>query len=474
MANREVVICSPVRTAIGTYGGTLKDLPAVDLGAVAIRATLERAKLSPDDVGTVVMGNVIQAGNKMNPARQAAINGGVPVGVPALTVNRVCGSGAQAIASAAQEVMLGFLDSAVAGGMENMDRAPYLMGSGRWGYRMGDAKIFDAMLMDGLNDAFSGQHSGWHTEDLAASHQITREEQDRWAERSQQRFSAAQAGGMENMDRAPYLMGSGRWGYRMGDAKIFDAMLMDGLNDAFSGQHSGWHTEDLAASHQITREEQDRWAERSQKRFSAAQAAGKFAAEIAAVEIASRKGPTKFDKDEHNRPDTTMESLGKLKPAFRKEGTITAGNAPGLNTGASAMIVADRAWADKKGLAPMARLVAYGVGAVEPGMFGLGPVPAVKQALDRAGWKTADIQRIEINEAFAAIAIAVAKDLGLNPDVVNVEGGAIAHGHPIGASGAVLTTRLLHSMKRDGVKKGIVTLCIGGGQGIALALEAMN
>ena len=395
MANREVVICSPVRTAIGTYGGTLKDTPAADLGATVVRETLARAKLPAGEVDTIVMGNVIQAGNKMNPARQAAINGGVPVDVPAMTVNRVCGSGAQAIASAAQEVMLGFIDSAV-------------------------------------------------------------------------------AGGMENMDRAPYLMSSGRWGYRMGDGQIFDAMLMDGLNDAFSGQHSGWHTEDLARSHQITREDQDRWAERSQKRFSAAQSAGKFAAEIAAVEIASRKGPVRFEKDEHNRPDTTVESLSKLKPAFRKDGTITAGNAPGLNTGAAAMIVADRAWADKKGLAPMARLVAYGVGAVEPGMFGLGPVPAVKQALDRAGWKTADIQRIEINEAFAAIAIAVTKDLGLSADVVNVEGGAIAHGHPIGASGAVLTTRLLHSMQRDGIKKGIVTLCIGGGQGIALALEAVK
>jgi acetyl-CoA C-acetyltransferase len=395
MANREVVICSPVRTAIGTYGGTLKDMTAVDLGAVAVRATLERAKLVPVDIDTVVMGNVIQAGNKMNPARQAAIHGGVPVDVPAMTVNRVCGSGAQAIVNAAQEVMLGLIDSAV-------------------------------------------------------------------------------AGGMENMDRAPYLMGSGRWGYRMGDAQIFDAMLIDGLNDAFSGQHSGWHTEDLASSHQITREEQDRWAERSQKRFATAQSAGKFTAEIAAVEIASRKGPTKFDKDEHNRPETTLENLSKLKPAFRKDGTITAGNAPGLNTGAAAMIVADRAWADMKRLAPTARLVAYGIGAVEPSMFGLGPVPAVKQALDRAGWKTADIQRIEINEAFAAITIAVAKDLGLDADVVNVEGGAIAHGHPIGASGAVLTTRLLHSMKRDGVKKGIVTLCIGGGQGIALALETVN
>ena len=395
MSNTEVVICSPVRTAIGTYGGTLKDMPAADVGAVAIRATLERSKLASGEIETVVMGNVIQAGNKMNPARQAAIQGGLPVNVPALTVNRVCGSGAQAIASAAQEVMLGLVHSAV-------------------------------------------------------------------------------AGGMENMDRAPYLMTSGRWGYRMGDAQIFDAMLMDGLNDAFSGKHSGWHTEDLANSHQITREDQDRWAERSQKRFSTAQAAGKFATEIAAIEIASRKGPTKFEKDEHNRPDTTMQTLSKLKPAFRKDGTITAGNAPGLNTAASAMIVADRAWSEKKGLKPMARLISYGVGAVEPGMFGLGPVPAVKQALERAGWKTADIQRIEINEAFAAIAIAVAKDLGLPEDVVNVEGGAIAHGHPIGASGAVLTTRLLHSMQRDGIKRGVVTLCIGGGQGIALALETVQ
>jgi acetyl-CoA C-acetyltransferase len=389
------VICAPVRTAIGTYGGTLKDFPAADLGAAAIRATLDRAKLAPGEVGTVIMGNVIQAGNKMNMARQAAIKGGVPVNVPAMTVNRVCGSGAQAIISAAQEVKLGLVDGAI-------------------------------------------------------------------------------AGGAENMDQAPYLMSGGRWGYRMGDAQIFDAILMDGLNDAFSGQHSGWHTEDLARSHQITREQQDRWAERSQKRFAAAQSAGKFAAEIITVEVLSRKGPVKFERDEHNRPDTTLEGLAKLKPAFRKDGTITAGNAPGLNSGAAAMIVADRAWVDKKGIQPTARLVAYGLGAVEPGMFGLGPVPAVKQALDRASWKIADIESVEINEAFAAIAIAVAKDLGFPEDIVNVEGGAIAHGHPIGASGAVLTTRLLHSFHRNGISKGIVTLCIGGGQGIALALESVR
>jgi acetyl-CoA C-acetyltransferase len=259
----------------------------------------------------------------------------------------------------------------------------------------------------------------------------------------------------------------------MGNAQIYDSMLLDGLNDAFSGEHSGWHTEDLAKKHGITRAQQDAWALRSQQRFSTAQAAGKFAAEIVAVEIKGRKGPESFVKDEHNRPDTTAESLAKLKPAFRKDGTITAGNAPGLNTAAAAMIVANRSWAEQNGLHPVARLVAYGIAAVEPGFFGIGPVPAVRQALQRAGWKISDVERIEINEAFAAIALACTKELGLAEDVVNVEGGAIAHGHPIGASGAVLTARILHSMQRDGLKRGIVTLCIGGGQGIALALEMM-
>ncbi len=392
MANREIVICSPVRTAIGTYNGTLKDTPAVELGATVIKACLDRSKIDRKDVGTVVMGNVIQAGNKMNPARQAAIGGDIPVEVPAMTVNRVCGSGAQAIATAAAEIRLGLMDTAIAGGMENMDAAPYLMYGGRWGYRMGNAQIYDAMLQDGLNDAFSGEHSGWHTEDLVTKYQITRAAQDAWALRSQQRFSAAQA-------------------------------------------------------------------------------AGKFDAEITPVMVKSRKGPQPFTKDEHNRPDTTAESLGKLKPAFRKDGTVTAGNAPGLNAGAAAMIVADRAWADKNGVKPLGRLISWGVGAVEPGMFGLGPVPAVKQALDRAGWKTTDVERFEINEAFAAIALAVMRDLGLPEDIVNVEGNSIAHGHPIGATGALQTTRLLHSMQRDGIKRGVVTMCIGGGQGIALCVE---
>jgi acetyl-CoA C-acetyltransferase len=392
-SKQSVVIAEPVRTAIGTFGGTLKDVPAVELGAKAISAALGRSGLRLDEIGTVVMGNVVQAGNKMNPARQATIHAGLPVHVPAMTVNRVCGSGAQAIISAAQEILMGSVDTAV-------------------------------------------------------------------------------AGGMENMDAAPYLMPRGRWGHRLGDGIVYDSVLRDGLNDAFSDAHSGWHTEDLVTKFQISRAAQDEWALRSHKRFSAAQAAGKFVDEI--VPVAGRRGPTMFKTDEHNRPDATIESLSKLKPAFRDTGTITAGNAPGLNTAAAAMVLASEAYADRRGLKPLARLLGYGIAAVEPGMFGLGPIPAVKQALARVGWSNGDIERIEINEAFAAIALAVTQELGLSPDIVNVEGGAIAHGHPIGATGAVLTTRLLHSMRRDGLKRGVATMCIGGGQGIALALEMIK
>ncbi len=394
MQSREVVLCHPVRTAIGSFNGTLKTTPATDLGAAVVRETLRRSGLDPAHLGSVVMGNVIQAGNRMNPARQAAKNGGVPVTVPAMTVNRVCGSGAQAIASVAQEILAGDIEVGIAGGMENMDQAPYLMAGGRWGYRMGDAQIYDSVLRDGLNDAFSGEHSGWHTEDLVTRYAITREDQDRWAERSQQRFSAAQK-------------------------------------------------------------------------------AGRFVEEIVAIDVSGRKGAQRFDADEANRPDTTIEILAKLKPAFRKDGTITAGNAPGLNSGAAAMIVAERGFADAQRLNPIARLVGYGIAAVEPGMFGIGPVPAVRQALARARWGAGDVERVEINEAFAAVPLAVLRELGLPEDIVNVEGGAIAHGHPIGATGAVLTTRLVHALRRDGKRRGIVTLCIGGGQGIALALEAL-
>jgi acetyl-CoA C-acetyltransferase len=389
-----VVFAEPVRTAIGTLGGTLKDVPAPQLGATAIRAAVKRANIAAEKVEAVVMGNVVQAGVKMNPGRQAAIHAGLPVATPALTVNRVCGSGAQAIVSAAQEIWLGNINVAVAGGMENMDLAPHLVSRGRWGYRMGDGQLFDSVLRDGLNDAFSDAPSGWHTEDLVTKFQVTREAQDRWALRSQQLFAKAQQ-------------------------------------------------------------------------------AGRFNAQIVPVEVVDRGGTILFDKDEHNRPGTTLETLARLKPAFRKDGAITAGNAPGLNDAAAAVVLANADWAAREGMNPVARLVSYGIAAVEPGMFGLGPIPAVRQALRRAEWDTASVDRIEINEAFAAIAIVVTRELGLREDIVNVEGGAVAHGHPIGATGAILTTKLIHSMRRDGLRRGIVTLCIGGGQGIALAIETL-
>ena len=395
MSSRSVVIAEPVRTAIGAFGGALKDIPAPDLGAVAIRAAVERAGVRPEEIETAAMGNVVQAGARMNPARQAAVKAGLPVMVPTMTVNRVCGSGVQAIVSAAQEILLGAANVAVAGGMESMDQAPFLVARGRWGYRLGDGQLYDSVLRDGLNDAFSGEHSGWHTEDLVEKYQVTREAQDQWALRSQQRFARAKA-------------------------------------------------------------------------------AGHFEAEIAPVQVPGKKGPSQFDQDEANRPDTTLEALARLKPAFRPNGSITAGNAPGLNDAAAAMVLADEAWAEKRGLKPTARLVAYGIAAVEPGMFGLGPIPAVRQALHRAGWEIGSIERAEINEAFAAIAIVVARELGLSDEIVNVEGGAVAHGHPIGATGAVLTTKLIHSMRRDGLNRGLVTLCIGGGQGIALAIETLH
>lgn len=392
MVTREVVISSPVRTAIGAFNGSLKDTPAAELGGIAVRAAMERSGLDPALVESVVMGNVVQAGNRMNPARQAGVLGGVPVSANALTVNRVCGSGAQAVVTAAQEIWLGFQNAAIAGGMENMDRAPYLLHSGRWGGRMGATEMQDSMLFDGLHDAFSGQHSGWHTEDLVAR---------------------------------------------------------EGLG----------------------RDEQDRWAERSQRLFAERQAEGDFAAEITEVRLQGRKGTTVFSVDEPPRPDTTFEALQKLRPAFRPDGSVTAGNSPGLNSGAAAMVLSERAFAEAHGLVPSARLVSYGLAALEPGNFGFAPVPAVRQALSRAGWVLGDVEQFEINEAFAAVPIVVARHLGLPEDVVNVEGGALAHGHPIGATGAVLVTRLVHSMRRRGTRRGVVTLCIGGGQGIALALE---
>ncbi len=388
----DIVISFPVRSAIGGFGGTLKDTPATSLGAHVVAATLQRSGLDPAQVDAVVMGNVVQAGNGMNAARQAAIGGGLPVEVPALTVNRVCGSGAQAVVSAYSEVASGLARVVIAGGLENMDRAPYLLPGMRFGARMGNVETIDALLRDGLNDAFSNKHSGWHAEDLVPKFGLTREAQDSYAAQSQQRFAAAQA--------------------------------------------AGW-----------------------------------FEGEIAPLEISGRKGVVRFAADEGNRPDTTVESLAKLKPAFRPDGTITAGNAPGVNAGAAAMIVTQRSVANDLRLAPMLSIRGVGLAGVEPGMFGIGPLPAIRQALDRAGWTVGEVDRFEVNEAFAAVALVVRDELRIDPAKFNVDGGAIAHGHPIGATGAILLTKVAHALARTGERRAVVSLCIGGGQGIALAVE---
>jgi len=390
--SKDIVICSPVRSPIGGFGGSLKDTPTHALGAHVIAATLRRSGLDPALVDSVVIGNVVQAGNGMNVARQAAIHGGLPVAAPALTVNRVCGSGAQAVATAYAEVAAGLSRMVVAGGVENMDRAPYLLPGMRFGARMGNAEAVDALLFDGLHDAFSTRHSGWHTEDLVQKYGLTREAQDAFAAQSQQRFAAAQA--------------------------------------------AGW-----------------------------------FNDEIEPLVLKGKKGPTTFGADESNRPETTVETLARLKPVFRPDGTITAGSAPGVNAGAAAMIVCDSEAARGAGLTPMLVIRGVGVAGVEPDYFGLGPLPAIRQALDRAGWSVGEVDRFEVNEAFAAIAIVVRDELGIEPSRFNVDGGAIAHGHPIGATGAILVTRVAHALRRTGGRKAVVSLCIGGGQGIALCLE---
>lgn len=390
--SKDIVISSPVRSAIASFGGSLKTTPTAALGAHAIAATLRRSGLDPARVDSVVMGNVVQAGNGMNVARQAAIHGGLPVSVPAMTVNRVCGSGAQGVATAYAEVLAGVSRIVIAGGVENMDRAPYLLPGMRFGARMGNAEAMDSLLLDGLNDAFSGKHSGWHTEDLVQKYGVSREAQDAFAAQSQQRFAAAQA--------------------------------------------AGW-----------------------------------FQEEIEPLTIKGNKGATIFAADEGNRPDTTVETLARLKPAFRPDGTITAGNAPGINGGAAAMIVCESSVAREAGLTPLLAIRSVAVAGVEPGFFGVGPLPAIRQALDRAGWKVGDVDRYEVNEAFASIAIVVRDELKIEPSRFNIDGGAIAHGHPIGATGAILITKVAHALKRTGDSKAVVSLCIGGGQGIALCLE---
>ncbi|MBA5689099.1 thiolase family protein [Rugamonas apoptosis] len=390
--SKDIVICAPARSAIGGFGGALKDTPASALGAHAIAATLRRSGLDPALVDSVILGNVVQAGNGMNMARQAAIGAGLPVTVPALTVNRVCGSGAQAVATAYAEVAAGLSRIVVAGGAENMDRAPYLLPGMRFGARMGNVEAIDSLLLDGLHDAFSTRHAGWHTEDLVQKYGLTREAQDGFAAQSQQRFSSAQAAGWFNDEVEPLI-------------------------------------------------------------------------------LQGKKGPVTFGVDESNRPDTTVETLARLKPVFRPDGTITAGSAPGVNAGSAAMIVCDRATARDAGLEPMLVIRGVGVAGVEPGYFGLGPLPAIRQALDRAGWAIGEVDRVEVNEAFAAIAMVVRDELKIDPARFNIDGGAIAHGHPIGATGAILITKVAHALRRTGGNKAIVSLCIGGGQGIALCLE---
>lgn len=390
---REAVIVGAVRTAVGKFGGALAGCSAVDLGALVIKEALQRAGLSGHLVDEVIMGNVLQAGLGQNPARQASIKAGIPVEVPAWSLNKVCGSGLKTVGLAAQLVAAGEADMIVAGGMENMSAAPYVLNAARWGQRMGDGKVVDEMIKDGLWCAFIDAHMGITAENVAAKYGVTREDQDR--------FSAA-----------------------------------------------------------------------SQEKAIAAIDAGRFKEEIVPVPIPQKKGePLNFETDEFPRRGTTFESLAKLKPAFKKDGTVTAGNASGINDGAAAMVVMSADKAREFGLKPIALVKAFGAAGVDPAIMGMGPAPASRKALAKAGLTVADLDLIEANEAFAAQAVAVARELELPMDKVNVNGGAVAIGHPIGASGARILVSLLYELKRRGGRYGLATLCIGGGQGAALVVE---
>ncbi|MCA3189416.1 MULTISPECIES: beta-ketothiolase BktB [unclassified Cupriavidus] len=390
---REVVVVSGVRTAIGTFGGSLKDLAPTELGALVVREALARANVSGDDVGHVVFGNVIQTEPKdMYLGRVAAVNGGVSINAPALTVNRLCGSGLQAIVSAAQTILLGDADVAIGGGAESMSRAPYLAPMARWGARMGDAKLVD--------------------------------------------------------------------------------MMLGALHDPFHAIHMGVTAENVAKEYDISRQQQDETALESHRRASAAIKAGYFKDQIVPVTLKSRKGDVVFDTDEHVRHEATMDDMAKLKPVFAKEnGTVTAGNASGLNDAAAAVVLMERAEAERRGLKPLARLVSYGHAGVDPKTMGIGPVPATKIALERAGLSVKDLDVIEANEAFAAQACAVSKALGLDPAKVNPNGSGISLGHPIGATGALITVKAVHELQRVQGRYALVTMCIGGGQGIAAIFE---
>ncbi|TCP31745.1 acetyl-CoA C-acetyltransferase [Scopulibacillus darangshiensis] len=393
MANNDVVIVSAVRTAIGQFNGSLADVAAPKLGAIVIEEALGRAGANKEEVDEVIMGNVLQAGLGQNPARQASIQAGLPETVPAMTINKVCGSGLKAVHLASQAIMLGDADLIVAGGMENMTQAPYLLDKARSGYRMGDGKLIDSMIKDGLWCAFNDYHMGVTAENLCDRYELTREEQDAFAAVSQQKAVKA---------------------------------IEEGV----------------------------------------------FEDEIVPVTIPQRKGdPVVFKVDEHPRKGTTAEGLGKLRAAFKKEGSVTAGNASGINDGAAAFVLMSRKKAEEAGLKPLAVIKANSNGAVDPSVMGIGPVPAVKKALEKSGLSMADLQLIEANEAFAAQSLAVGKELEIDPSILNVNGGAIALGHPIGASGARILVTLLHEMNRRGVTYGLATLCIGGGQGVATIVE---
>lgn len=387
-----LVIVAAKRTPIGTFMGGLKDVTAAQLGVAAARAALEG--IQGDDVADVIVGNVLQAGQGMNVARQVAIGAGLADHVPGLTVNRVCGSGLQAVISAAQ------------------------------GLKAGDGQLY-------------------------------------------------LAGGTENMSRAPYLLPRAREGYRLGHAQALDSILSDGLTDVFGDYHMGVTAENVAAAWQLTREEQDAFALESQTRAAAALDAGHFAAELVAVEVPGRKGPTVVERDEHPRA-TTAESLAKLRPAFQKGGTVTAGNASGINDGAAMLVVATEAYAQAHGLPVLAEIVSYAAIGVDPQVMGIGPARAVPLALERAGLTMADVDLLELNEAFAAQSLAVVRDLGADPARVNVTGGAVALGHPIGASGARVLVTLIHALRRLGQETGVASLCVGGGMGIALVVKARN
>jgi acetyl-CoA C-acetyltransferase len=392
---KEVIIASATRTAIGSFGKSLKDVPVVDLGSLVIKSALEKANVSPEVVEDVIMGIILQGGKGQNAARQASLKAGLDVDVPAMAINKLCGSGLKSVNLAVQEILLGDADVVIAGGMESMSRAPYLLDKARFGYKMGDGKIVDTMIKDGLTCAINEYHMGVTAENLAEKYNISRKEQDEFAAESQR--------------------------------KALEALKND-----------------------------------------------RFQEEIVPVEVPQRKkDPKIFKKDEFPREGVTAESLSKLRPAFKKDGTVTAGNSSGINDGGAALLVMSREKANELGIKPLVRIVSYATAAVDPKIMGIGPVPSIKKALDKAKWSLDDIELVELNEAFAAQSLAVLKELPFDKDIVNVNGGAIALGHPIGASGARILVTLIHEMKKRKLKRGLASLCVGGGMGVTTIVESI-